>query len=246
MAENRHFFNENAELYSSSVLCQSQRDFVNFIIKNSSKNQTLLDIGGGSGHLARTVLNSRPDIKITVLDPSEKMLEQIKEPEIKKIVGSLPSNLNTSSKFDFIHMSSVLHHVVGNSIKKSKKLSRESLFNIKKILSDNGYFFLKELYFEGYIYPGASRSLIFHVSQISNKTGISVPFKDIVNNLEVCFYTRNELISLFDKCGYEIVKTWDLDYNRTLSSKKRRSLKRKLILLKDWGEIAFLIKKKRY
>ncbi|EKQ54509.1 MAG: methylase involved in ubiquinone/menaquinone biosynthesis [Methanobacterium sp. Maddingley MBC34] len=234
------YFDKNVEIYSSSILTNYQTAFIKFIKKNYNNNQKLIDIGGGSGHFAYSVLENCPDIHVAVIDPSLKLLEKV-DPRIEKKFGQLPQ-IDLGDKFDYIHMSSVLHHIVGPSINKSQDLALESLENINELLNPNGFFFLQDLFYEGYVIPSIPRSIIFYICAF-NKKGFKLPLKDFVEDLEVCFYTRKELTSMLKRSGFKIIKKWENDYTNTLSKEKNRSYKRKMILLKKWGNVAYLVKK---
>lgn len=234
------FFDKNVEMYSSSVLTDYQISFIEFIKKKAKHNQKLIDIGGGSGNFSNAIIKNCSKIDVTILDPSTKLLEHA-NPNVKKIVGSLP-NFNSDIKYDYIHMSSVLHHLIGDSNEKSKNLALESLKTINQLLNDNGFFFLQDLFFESYIYSTISRSIIFQICQFK-KNIINIPLKDFIDDLEVFFYTREELTSMLGDAGFHIVKNKYHNYTNNLGKDQDRSLKRKLILLKNWGTVAFLAKK---
>lgn len=236
MNDSETFFERNVEQYSSTDLTDWQEEYINFIKKRGENKASFLDIGGGSGLFANHLLEICPELDVTIIDPSQKMLDQVNNPHIKKLKGNLP-NIHLDRTFDYIHMASVLHHITGPSVKKSKDLVFQSLCNVNELLSAEGYFFIHDLYFESYLMPELTRTILFYLTYIQKKSGIEIPLDEFKTGLEICFYTRNELMSMFRKSGFEIVKSDFLDY-------KSRKIKGKLVFLKKYGLMSFLLKKK--
>lgn len=188
----QNYFDENADFYfhSNSILHYYDYYFLNFIKKSSrNNNHNLLDIDGGGGVFAKFVVDECLKIKVTVVDPSRKLLDNIYDYRIEKVVGMLPNKLSTSDKFDYIHVKEVFHHVTGSSIEESKNLLKESLQNIKKLLNNDGYLLVHELFYESPIYPTFSSKLIYYLCKIQNRLGIKIPIKEFLLGLYVYFYT---------------------------------------------------------
>lgn len=69
--------------------------------------------------------SSKP--RVTALDPSENLLNEIEDSSIKKVVGQMPdTSLGLSERFSFIRMSFVLHQLVEKP-SASRDASRTSL-----------------------------------------------------------------------------------------------------------------------
>ena len=197
------YFNNNFASYDNY---HEIDDYLNTLLQTRKGKKTILDIGGGGGAFASLLLNSYPDIEVTVVDPSEKFLETIKDTRINKIKGNLPDQLDVEGTFDFIFCQAVFHHIVGTSIKKSKNLFIDSLYYIKSHLNPHdGYFIVREVYYDGYIYNVLPRTLIFYLLKFQRKLRVTFPFEWFKEDLLVCFYTRNELKNILNKCGFEIV-----------------------------------------
>ncbi|WZL72975.1 class I SAM-dependent methyltransferase [Clostridiaceae bacterium 35-E11] len=91
-------------------------------------NEKIVDIGGGTGHLAQHLWDQCN--KIYVVDESERMLSQIKTNE--KILPILGDGLNTNFEdrsMDVVILADVMHH-----IEKQQKLIEE----VHRILKEKG------------------------------------------------------------------------------------------------------------
>ncbi|MEW6622035.1 MAG: methyltransferase domain-containing protein [Bacillota bacterium] len=72
----------------------------------------ILDIGGGTGTLAKLILRLTPQIplRFTILDPSTKMLSYVQNPKIKTVVGEGEKIPFANDHFDRIITTDALHH----------------------------------------------------------------------------------------------------------------------------------------
>jgi ubiquinone/menaquinone biosynthesis C-methylase UbiE len=232
------FFDTNSHFYGSLDRIGSLDDlFINFIKLNKSNSLSVLDVGGGNGIFAKSIIGIYPNIDITIIDPSQSLLDMVNDSRIKKAWGYLPDNLGLKegTTFDYIHVKEVFHHITGRSIKESNELVKKSLLQLNKILNSNGYILVNELFYEGYIFPTLSRSLVFYLLLLQNNLKIKIPLNEFLMGLDVCFYTRDELNELLSESGFEIV-----DYHQEYWG---NSLKTKLIFIKQWGRIIFIAKK---
>jgi 2-polyprenyl-3-methyl-5-hydroxy-6-metoxy-1,4-benzoquinol methylase len=229
------FFDKNVEFYGGGQARDYDLFFVTFI--KSFKGKTLLDIGGGAGAFAALVKQHLPDIEVTVVDPSQALLEKIGDKTIKKINGDLPNNLNLTEdrEFDVIHVKEVLHHVVDNSVSASKKLLTESLQTIANHLADNGHLMIHEPYYESYFIPPLTRNLIFYLLRVQNSLRVRIPISGFLKDLQVCFYTRDELLEELTKNGFCILEHSELPFASNFTKKAG--------LLKKWGRVLIIAKK---
>jgi len=227
------YFDNNTSFYNHSTIYSYDYYFLEFIKTHHKPQSYFLDIGGGSGIFAAFLINNCPDIEVTVLDPSLKMLSIIDDIRIKKVQGKLPDLAQLHSKYDYIHLKEVLHHVTGSSINKSKELLCDSLLSIKKYIKDNGFVFIHELFYESYLIPSLSRNMIFNLLTVQNKLKIKIPVSESLMGLSVCFYTRFELETLLKYCGFRIIEKREEYWEDTW--------KKRTALLKNWGRMLFIL-----
>lgn len=232
-------FENNAEYYGSvaSPIGPHDHYFLDFLSTYAGRQLHLLDVGGGSGNFATLVTKTIPDMDVVVVDPCAPLLEMIGDARITKIQGALPyaMNLSDSECFDFIHIKEVLHHVVGDSIRDSKEQVKVSLNELNKHLDKYDYLLISEIFYEGHIVPTFPRTLIFHVCRLQDKTKIKIPTKEFLEDLSVCFYTRDEFASMLHDCGYTIVGYYEKYWGK--------SLKTALLGVKERGRMLFIVKK---
>jgi len=234
--EVNEFFNENYGFYNQDLL-EYDYYFMEFIKNKKDSNSNVLDIGGGNGNFSKLVIKNCPDIDITILDPSEKLLSNLNDPKINKIVGKLPDDIPLDNEFDFIHIKEVLHHITGNTTFKSKLVVKDALNNLKYILSDDGFLLIHELYYEGFLISKFPNYLIFYSLKLQNKLNIKMPAKEFLLGLNVYFYTRNELKSMLNECGFQIIG-YKVD-------RWSNNLQKKILLIKNWGRVLIIAKKNR-
>lgn len=233
------FFDKNANIYGALKPKKYDYFFIDFISKHSN-GCNLLDVGGGGGCFTKLCQEYFETVDLCIVDPSKELLQKQKLKNIKTVVGKLPDELNLDEKFDYIHIKEVLHHVTGSSTKKSKDLFVRSLINLKNNnLSSNGFILIHELFYESYLFPTFTRTMIFYLLKLQNRLRIKVPIKDFIDGLDVCFYTRDELKSIFKETGFQVVEYYEESWNSTPS--KRMMLLKKSALLKNWGSICFVI-----
>ncbi len=230
------FFDENSDFYSQRVL-PFDHYFMNFIKNHEIDDVNLLDIGGGNGNFSNLITENCPDINVTVLDPSKKLLSEIENPKITKIVGKLPDEIPLNSTFNYIHIKEVLHHITGKTVSESNMLLKESLMCVNDILNENGFLLIHEDFYEGYLIQKMPSYLIFYLLKIQNILKIELPLKEFIPGLTVYFYTRKELKKTLKECGFEIVDL-KLDYWSDITKKK-------LMLLNEWGRVLIIAKKSR-
>jgi len=144
------------------------------------------------------------------------------------------------NSFNWVHMESILHHLVGESRMQSKELVLETLQGIKKILKPGGFLLLEELFYESFLSPTLTPEIVFKLLSFSDKHGFNMwsergPsfLKRNVKGLIVSFYTRGELYEMLESINADV-----LTYKTTV---RPRRLFKNFMLLKNHGSIKFLI-----
>lgn len=234
------FFDKNVDAYRYVISNRGDYYFLEFIKATQNHNSALLDIGGGAGSFAKLLVDNCPNLGVVVLDPSEGLLSEIDDVRVKKVNGCLPNDMPLVSHFNYVHIRHVLHHITGSSIGKSKELVRLSLMTMKECLNDDGFLLVHDTFYEGYLFPPISRTLVFNLLALQKRVGRIIPSKEFLAGLEVCFYTRSEFKSMLGDCGFEIVDYCEEYWVRT---DIKRAMKKWAMLVKDWGEMMFILRK---
>lgn len=231
------FFDKNSNFYGALSPKKYDYFFLNFI-KKYGDNCSILDIGGGGGCFTRLCKESLKNVNVCVVDPSPKLLQKQNLDGINLVVGKLPDELNITEKFDYIHLKEVLHHVTGSSIDETKNLLKSSLVNSVKHLDDDGYLLIHELFYESYLIPTFTRTTIFYLLNLQNSLNFTLPSRHFLKGLSVCFYTRDELQSVFNDIGLEVVDYYEEKWNDT----QMKNLK-KISFIKNWGRMVFVLRR---
>ncbi len=93
-------------------------------------NESLLDVGGGTGHIVSFLINNLKDA--TIIDESQQMLSHLSNNDkITSIVGDATQLPFKDQSFNRIIMCDVLHHL---------KDQTKVLAEIKRVLTDDGMF----------------------------------------------------------------------------------------------------------
>lgn len=159
------FFDSHTATYDARGLGSDLRDWeVDLIkfIKKHPAHTTFLDVGAGTGRVASMVKQNFPDMHVTALEPSIALLSMLENQSIRKVVGKIPDlNLDANESFSFIYISHVLHHLVGETIRESHNIGKESLLLLRDHLDDTGFLIIQEELWETHIIPNATRTLAF-------------------------------------------------------------------------------------
>jgi hypothetical protein len=107
---------------------------------------------------------------------------------------------------------------------------------LRNNLEDGGYIMIEDMFYENYFTPTMFRTLVFHLLIIQNFFKIKIPVKEFLLNLQICFYTRAEFIHFLENNGFEIIDTKEYSWEPTL--------RERLLLLKNWGFIQIIARKK--
>jgi hypothetical protein len=234
--DNSEYFNQNTGFYSPNKLYEFDFKFIDFMKKHhSGTHNRVIDVGGGDGFFASNLLEAVPELDITIVDPSEELLKLVPRAEIKRRIGSLPDNLGTEGRFDFIHVRDVFHHITGRSTAESKELVQLSLTNLAKMLTDDGYLLVHELFYESPVKVDFSRNLIFRLLKLQNLTGIKMPSPEFIIGLNVCFYGRREFQGMLKEAGFEIVQYIECVCDR--------NMKTNLLGINNYGNMLYICKR---
>ena len=226
------FFDKNDDFYGCLEPQKYDYFFIDFISEHSKKCN-LLDIGGGGGCFTKMCKERFQETNLCIVDPSRSLLNKQRLDGVKLVIGKLPNELNITEKFDYIHIKEVLHHITGASIAESKKLLVDSLLNSLSLLNKDGTLLIHELFYESYLIPTFTRTMIFYVLKLQNLLRIKIPVKEFMQGLDVCFYTRSELKKTFNDLGFEIVDYYEEDWGNSKLTK--------MMLLNNWGRMCFVL-----
>ena len=138
----KRIFNDNASQYDMQreKLIPCFNDFYSIavsIAETNSEEPSILDIGAGTGLLTSFILEKIPNAKLTLIDISEKMIEEAKSrlkdrPNITYIVDDY-TKYQFDKKYEIVMSSLSIHHLTNQQ-------KRQLYENIYSILNKNGVF----------------------------------------------------------------------------------------------------------
>ncbi|SDD23398.1 bifunctional 2-polyprenyl-6-hydroxyphenol methylase/3-demethylubiquinol 3-O-methyltransferase UbiG [Natrinema hispanicum] len=206
------YFNAEADTYThehSSNEIENSPIVDGFIEPTCERGDRMLEIGCGDGLLLEYALESTDITDAYGIDISTEMLpnagDDVQAEYRRASATDLPLPFEPES-FDFVMMSDVLHHLVGESRSASKRKAQAALIEAVNLLRPGGYLILKDIYYQSPVGPETLTSqLIFyglkHLPQIA-----SVVDEEVLPGLLVSFYTSDELVELLQQSGTRIVE----------------------------------------
>ena len=172
------------------------------------------------------------DLSYKMIKTAQNNLSEYQTTLIVADMLSMP--LKFEKFFDVIHMSMLLHHLIGKTRSQSFQLVDKMLNNLTKILSKNGFLVVEEVSYDSYFIPSITSSLIFYGLKFLNAFHIDLSkvSHDIQPGLEVNFFYKDHLEKILKKYGkIKILKE---------NSSKISSLYR-LLLLKKTSNVSYLV-----
>ena len=111
--------------------------------------------------------------------------------------------LRKETKFDIIHMAFILHHLIDKTKYQSTNLVRRMLSILKGKLSKNAILIRDETYYDSYIFPGVTSTMIFYGLKLLNylRFDVSKISSHIQLGLEVNFMHTAQIESILDELG---------------------------------------------
>ena len=231
----QHVYHNDPEIYNFIVQFLKDRSIHNKDIK-------ILDFGCGDGSFIVSLLNSNIDALYYGTDISDTMINmaksKIKRPNVNLFVSdgfNMP--LSENLKFDLIHLDSVIHHIIGNSVSATKKLVNTILKILFERLNIGGSLILEENYYDSYLYPSITSTLIFYGLKFFNALDfdISKIIKEYHKGLEVRFLHDKEIVELLRTHGDPaLIKRvpWEIPKSY------------RIFLLKNLGHVTYFINRK--
>ncbi len=237
------YFNETTEFYDRSQLDDEEKflKFFSFeedvIPKYVGDVGSCMDIGSGAGVFLKYVSGRYGAHNIVGIDISDGMLAQslLDKPfQADLTQGSVLDLPVREGRFDLVFMEEVLHHLVSKSRADSKKLAKRAIGNIKSMIRPGGAFILREEYYESWLAPTLSSTLIMLLLSLFNALRMKLPHREAHIGLQVSFYTRDEIRAMVEESGGKILEARDVNWTKTLGER--------VALVKNMGKMYYLIK----
>lgn len=198
------YFEGHVHDYSARRL----RFAIDHIRDQATPGSAVLDVGCGTGMLLAMIATEAGVADLTGMDVSANALAIAEERVTCMTLEAsiLDPDLMTrlAQRFDFVVMAAVLHHLVGNSRKRSKELAAKSLKRAMDLLTEDGHLVIVEPTFA----PHRAMSMVFFGKrQTSRLTSGRIGILDTWNNIGapiVSYYSPGELQELVTQAGAEV------------------------------------------
>jgi len=171
-----------------------------------------LDIGGGNGKLADRLLNSYPYCRVTVLDNSELLLSKNQPNKRKTIICESVKNLGQlDMKYDLVCINWLLHHLVSDSYRETRKNISQTLNDAALLLTSQGRISIFENMYDGIIVDQLPSYLIFHLTSAKAIKTLIKKMGANTASIGVCFLSKNQWYSTLKNTSLEILQYTDDD-----------------------------------
>jgi ubiquinone/menaquinone biosynthesis C-methylase UbiE len=205
--------------YVTKEMWPEIESILNSHLKISGSNFLFLDIGGGNGVFADSILELYPESQGYLIDNSQYLLSLNKLSLRKTLIeGSVDdlSNLIEANKFDFIFMNWVLHHFVKNGYLDTLECQANALCQAKALLKEDGQLIVIENLPEGLF---GETFCTFIINKVTSSKIIAPLVKKMGGNtagIGICFLGKKQWIKQFKKVGLSIehlvtFREWELN-----------------------------------
>jgi SAM-dependent methyltransferase len=196
------YFDTNTPEYNVDKLGHA----FNFIKKYVKEDSSLIDVGCGTGNILEYVYHNLGIRTLCAVDVSSNYLNKTTQ-RVKCVthLGSIADAKFISgiaSRFNFVILSAVLHHLIGATRKESKKLAMTAIQNALSLLDKQGILIIHEPTF----YPPFSMDCVFYIKKyISMLTSRRIGVFGKWNNIGapvVSYYNNEELLEMVPQSNY--------------------------------------------
>ncbi|MCR9183626.1 MAG: class I SAM-dependent methyltransferase [Flavobacteriaceae bacterium] len=213
MLNSKKYYNIIARDYD--LLSRERMNYLNVIdniIISDNKNKKIknyLDIGSGDGRRSLKIINSLEPLNSTLVDDSQKMLEQIKSKPNLTVLNNSFFEIETEVKFELMTcLWNVIGHIDTNS-------QRKQFFQIvDKLLDSNGVFYLdvnNRYNISHYGYSNVMKNLEMDVLYPSESNG-EFYIGEGDKKTKVYIHNPFDLGKYVNDLNLEIEKTWFINY----------------------------------
>ncbi len=167
------------------------------IYQNLSSDSRVLEVGGGSGYILRTIAEATKAKCVINCELSADVYNSQVDSKIQLVKGTALGLPFTDKCFDFVLSVDLLHHLVGKSMRNSRRNQLAALAEMSRVASDNGLILIYETCYGSEL----SNFLVFYASLCASKLGIDVSWLYLQKQAIVCFLTRNQIVDMVNNQG---------------------------------------------
>ena len=241
MSRVKNYFDTHSHNHAYHYDPRIYNEIFKFLHEGNTQKGRIFDLGCGDGSFLKAALMAGDSGQCLGSDISFSMIktaqENLKNFAVDLIVCdgfTLP--FKTETKFDLIHIDSVLHHLIGKTRGLSLGLVRKMLRLLKRRLSDQGLLVIEEIYYDSYVVRPITTSIIFYALKLLNffHFDFSKVINEIQLGLEVNFMPSGQIRSILQQLGGNLTLLKNDSWNIPLPYR--------FLLLKERGHITYLLK----
>jgi len=168
---------------------------------------SFLDVGGGNGVFADRLLSEYPKATGTVLDNSETLLARnVPNSRKQTICSSAEKVASLGRKYDLVFINWVLHHLVGDSYRKSRQNQLATLQALRGLLTGRGRVSIYENNYLGWWFPDLPGRLIFELTSSKLLSPIVGKMGANTAGVGVCFLSKRQWFETVAQAGYQVME----------------------------------------
>lgn len=202
--------------------------------KKMKKTLKICEFGGGAGQLLNKIGEYYPNARFTNAEIVGDYKQYLVSKKIKFLKKSILNSDFPDKSFDVLIIRDLLHHLVGRSYKQAYDNQLKALEELKRLIRPGGVIFISE-------YTNRSAvvtRIIYFLSKLNTKIGISLPSWQISPNTIVAFLTPGKLKQLCDDTFGKkyVLKEFSYNVNVKLVSELLHfgaGLKRMIIVIEE-------------
>lgn len=220
MDEIQEHFDAHAKSYVSKHTDDHQNrvwnirkpSFARMVEEQGPGRVDILDAGGGTGFLADLLIDTFPNVHVSVVDISKPLLD-LNEPHERKtlVCGDFLKHLAaTDTQYGIINFDVILHHVLSiDSYKQSRQMQRDALNASAEALPKGGYISIRELAYSsfGFLPRYACHRLLWTMTTMRMPRVVSNRLHSMGMKSQgggVCFFHESDLPRMLDELGCEV------------------------------------------
>lgn len=167
---------------------------------------TGLDVGGGIGVFAKTVIDQCPekDVSFTVVDPGLSAAEQrVESTNISYELNTFDA-FTSEQQYDFIVFRLVLHHLIGKDSQDTLETQRAALVKAKSLLKEGGVLFIVENFYEPMLGEDTTSKIIYRATSSKAIAGLTRRLGANTAGEGVRFRSLQSWTTLFESLGFGV------------------------------------------
>jgi SAM-dependent methyltransferase len=139
---------------------------VNVLLRIRKPEINVLDVGGGIGSVGRMLAESSDKVQVDVVDNSSLAAKHFLRHAKLRLVYDDFLNVRSDKKYDAIIFRTVLHHIIGDSSRKTWDLQHKAISKAREMLADDGRLLIIENFYDPVVSEDISGEIIFQCTKL--------------------------------------------------------------------------------